>query len=65
MAKIYLKCEDPVQVTCYGQTKTWERKDAINFFLEGMMSSDGSERERYANIYCQLVAGYKIVSDEF
>lgn len=63
MAKIYLKCEDPVQVTCYGQTKTWERKEAIAFFFQGMMECDGAEKERYCNIYCQLVCGAKEARD--
>lgn len=63
MAKIYLKCEDPVKVTCYGQTKTWERKDAIEFFLEGMRWCEGAERDRYTNIYLQLIDGAKEAFD--
>ena len=64
MAKIQVKCSDPVKVTCYGETKTWERKDAIAFFLKGMMWCEGSERERYTNIYLQLIDGAKEASDE-
>lgn len=55
---------DTVIVTCYGQTKTWERKDALEFYLEGMAWSEGSERDRYVNIYYQLARGAKEASDE-
>ncbi len=63
MAKIYIKCTDPVTVTCYGETKTWERKDALKYFLEGAHLCEGSEAERYFNIYYQLVNGAKEASD--
>ena len=60
---IAIKCNDPVRVTCYGQTKTWEREDAIRYYQSGAMFCDGSERERYTNIYFQLLEGKKEVSD--
>ena len=51
---------DSVKVTCYGETKVWKhRQDAINEFLEGMRCCEGSERERYTNIYLQLIEGCK------
>ena len=55
---------DMVRVTCYGQTKMWERGKAIAFFLEGMHWSEGSERDRYTDIYLQLIDGEKEASDE-
>lgn len=55
--------KDIVKVTCYGTTKEYERQDAIKKFLEGMMFCDGSEKERYTNIYLGLIQGYKEVSD--
>lgn len=55
--------KDIVKVTCYGTTKEYERKEAIKRFLEGMMCSEGSERERYTNIYLGLLQGLKEVSD--
>lgn len=64
MARINIKCSDPVKVTCYGQTKVWERKDALDFFLEGAWQCDGSEAERYFNIYYQLLHGAKEAVDE-
>ena len=55
---------DLVVVTCYGKSKVWERQEAIAFFLEGMQWSEGSERERYTDIYLQLIDGAKEASDE-
>ena len=51
--------KDSVKITCYGVTKIWnDRQSAIKEFREGMMCCDGSERERYTNIYLQLISGY-------
>jgi len=49
---------DSVKVTCYGETKLWDnRVDAVKFYLEGMAACEGSERDRYTNIYLQLLEG--------
>lgn len=54
------KILDSVKVTCYGETKIWDsRQDAIKEFREGMICCEGSERERYTNIYLQLTSGCK------
>lgn len=51
---------DSVKVTCYGTTKIWDdRQEAIKEFREGMLVCEGSERERYTNIYLQLTSGCK------
>ena len=56
---------DSVRITCYGETEVWDdRKEATEFFLEAMNGSDGSERDRYAQIYAQLVSGKTVCSDE-
>lgn len=55
---------DLVVVTCYGKSKVWERQEAIAFFLDGMMGCEGAERERYTDIYLQLIDGAKEASDE-
>ena len=55
---------DMVEVTCYGTTKLYERQQAIREFLIAMQVCEGSEKERYANIYCGLVRGKKVVCDE-
>ena len=58
------KKADLVVVVCYGEEKVWERKEAMEFYLEGMAWSEGSERERYVNIYYQLARGAKEAYDE-
>lgn len=55
---------DPVVVKCYGNTETWEcRADAMAFYMEAMAASEGSECERYKNVFVALAAGEKICSD--
>lgn len=55
---------DKVVTVCYGMEQFWDsREEAENSFLEAMMNSEGSEQERYTNIYCQLVAGEKYCFD--
>lgn len=55
---------DSVFVICYGKKKMWHnRKDAIEFYLKAMMSSEGSERERYNNIYLDLISGESVCRD--
>ncbi len=53
-----------VTVTCYGHKETMTREQAIDKYYEGMMVCDGSEAERYQTIYCQLMEGFRQVSDE-
>ena len=55
---------DKVTVICYGQSKEWDRWEAIDFFTEGAASCDGSEKERYTNILLKLLAGETTCSDE-
>lgn len=54
---------DKVEVTCYNQTETMTRSEAVAFYLDCMMNSEGSEHERYETIYFQLVGGSKRCSD--
>ncbi len=56
-------------ITCvfYGQEQEFKtRKEAINFCLEAMAGSEGCERDRYTNVYLDLLAGktYCLDSDE-
>lgn len=54
-----------IKTKCYGQEEVWlDRNQAINFFLEGMRSSEGSERDRYTSIYFQLLDGNNYCTDE-
>lgn len=58
------KENDSVVVTCYGNTETWEnRADAMAFYMKAMAASEGSECERYKNIFVALAAGEKNCSD--
>ena len=43
---------------CYGHREYWRsRKEAADYFLEGISASDGSECERYSKIYAELICG--------
>ena len=53
-------------ITCYGKTKTYkesQRKKMTREFEVAMLSCDGSEAERYSNIYQDLIAGEKECMD--
>lgn len=55
---------EKIKITCYGKTKIWtNREKAMEYFLEGMCACEGSEAERYTNIYCQLMRSETDVSD--
>ena len=56
---------EKVWITCYRKKEEMTRKEAIDKYYEGMMYCDGSERERYTRIYCQLMEGFRQVSDEY
>lgn len=55
--------QDFVTIVCYGQPEIMRRDEAIEKYYEGMMYCEGSERDRYTNIYCQLVRGDKVCQD--
>lgn len=56
---------DAVTTVCYGETKIWDsRKDAADYFLMAMAGSEGSERDRYSNIYTKIIIGENVCSDE-
>ena len=56
---------DSVTTVCYGEEKLWDsRREAADFFLEGLKAIDGSERERYATIYAKLIIGKNYCTDE-
>jgi len=49
---------------CYGDVRNWNTMDeALSYFLEGMVCSDGSERDRYATIYSKLKSGMMFATD--
>ncbi|MGN0607349.1 MAG: hypothetical protein ACI4JM_12580 [Oscillospiraceae bacterium] len=54
-----------VTTKCYGEVKKWNsRENAKEFFLEAMMNSEGSERDRYTGIYIQIQNGLPFCTDE-
>ena len=59
------KAQDSVKTICYGREEVWNsRKEAINYFLEAIVGTDGSERDRYTDIYLQLMSGKMVCSDQ-
>ena len=56
---------DEVTITCYGKTEKRKRNDAIAFYLEGILCSEGSERDRYTSIVTGLQCGKKVVDDDW
>ena len=55
---------DAVTITCYGSTEVWDsRADAMKFYLEGMTACEGAERDRYTNVYLQLLEGRTVCED--
>ena len=60
-----LQPEKTVKTICYGEERVWEsRKAAMDFFFEAMMGSDGSEKQRYTNVYTKLLMGWEVCSDD-
>ena len=54
-----------VITVCYGKRVYWKsRTEAIRFFLEGVAATEGSERDRYSQIYAELVSGRAVCTDE-
>ena len=58
------KLNEKVTVTCYRQTEVMIRRDAIEYYFQGMCCSEGSEHERYETIFFQLMMGAMTASDE-
>ena len=59
--------QDTFTITCYNTTETFpesERQAQIREYQRAMMCCEGSERDRYTNIYLDLVEGKKVCKDE-
>ncbi len=55
-----------VLVRCGGKYQYWGKKiDAEKFYFEGMIACEGSESDRYGDIYCQLANGATYASDDY
>ena len=55
---------DTVTVICYNKKETMSRKEAIKKYEEGMLCCEGSERDRYTNVYLDLISGKTVCTDE-
>ena len=56
---------DRVVTICYGKKREWEsRNEAIAFYVDCMLNSEGAEQERYLEIYLDLMAGKTLCLDE-
>lgn len=59
-----MKKKDNVTVICYGKSEVWEsRQEALNYYYEGMLACDGSEKERYTKIWTEIRVGKEVCSD--
>ena len=59
------KSKDNVVIICYNQAEEWEsRKQAKAFYMDCMFNSEGSEQERYVNIFRQLEEGQDLCIDD-
>lgn len=55
---------EKIVTVCYGEVQEWDsRSEAKRFFLDALLNSDGSERERYSNVYAKLQMGYSCCTD--
>ena len=53
-----------VKTVCYGETKTWDcREDAIDFFADGVINSEGAEQQRYLKVLVGLTLGKTTCKD--
>lgn len=57
------KLTDIVTTICYGNITKRTRIDALEFYMDCMRNSEGSEHERYETIFFQLMDGKKVCSD--
>ena len=54
-----------VTVICYGKTQIWDsREEAKAFYLDAIANSEGSEKERYTNIFLDLESKMEVCCDE-
>lgn len=55
---------DSVKTICYGEENFWDtRKEALEFFKEGILMSEGSEQQRYIHVCMDLMEGKTVCTD--
>jgi len=56
--------KESITVICGRKAERWtNRKEAIDFYMQGMLECEGSEQKRYTDIYLQLSEGKSICTD--
>lgn len=61
----FLNMNEPVTVVTYGIEKKYDtRNEALQFFFEAMRCCEGSEAERYNNVFCKLMDGATYATDD-
>lgn len=56
---------DKVVTICYGKKQEWSsRNEAIAFYVDCMLGSEGAEQERYLKIFLDLMTGKTVCKDE-
>lgn len=64
MSDLIVSVRKPVTVICYGKEEVWNsRNEAKDFYLDSIINSEGSERDRYVNIYLGLKEGKDVCRD--
>lgn len=54
-----------IRCSCYDEIKEFDDKEkALKFFLDCMNCSEGSEQNRYTQIFLQLCEGHTFCSDD-
>lgn len=53
-----------VVTVCYGKRQIWRsRKEAADYFIEGIAATDGSECARYTKVYAEIMSGKTVCTD--
>lgn len=64
-SELAMNSKREVTTVCNGECREWsDREEALHFFLEAMMASDGEEHERNECIFIQLQNGLTYCTDE-
>lgn len=58
------KSKEDITTICYGHIDKWEnRAEAVKYFYECALASEGAEKERYVNIMMALMGGSNFATD--
>jgi len=56
--------DEIVTIKCYWTEEKMKRRDAIDFYFDAAVNCEGAERDRYFNVYCDLIYGEMYCCDE-